>query len=202
MVKRLGGSLVGSLKDASSATYVIAASDDSSLRRTPKLMIGLCKTSNIVHLNWLLRSAKERKVLPSKDFLLVDNEAFEKQYNFNMRETLTRSEIMRVSGKSLLGGYSVFVCSGVAGNKAKGNRTPPIDEFRLILEAAGAKMLTTMPSATKKNVDFSKVMVLVSKVASEAKKQSSTKLVAAAIKKGAISKSTEELFHSIMTQQL
>lgn len=195
MVKRIGGVFLEKIEDAAQATHVVAGGTGNSLRRTPKLMIGLCKTCNIVDLTWLIHSAKERKSLPCKDYLLVNDEVAESQYNFNMRDTLMRAGKMRSNRQSLLGGYSVFVCAGVAGNKAKDNRTPPLNEFHLILEAAGAKWLSSLPRS-----NLSKVIVIVSKIDREAKTQLSVKTVAAAIKKGARRTSTEELFHCIMTQ--
>ena len=115
-----------------------------------------------------------------------------------MRATLKRAEKMRAEGTSLLGTCSVYVCAGVAGNKAKNNKTPPMTEFRLIIEAAGAKWIKSLP-ATKSG--FSSVIILVSKCEAEAKKQMKVKNVAAALNSGAICKTTEELFHCIMTQQ-
>ena len=85
---------------------------------------------------------------------------------------------MRSNGKSVLGTYSVFVCTGVAGNKSKGNRTPPLEEFRLILEAAGATWISSLPNSTKSSSIFSKFILIVSKVDREAKKQLSLNKVA------------------------
>jgi len=193
MIKRIGGILV---TDAADATHVIAGSKDTAMRRTPKLMIGLCKTSNIVDLDWLIQSDKQRKVLPSTKFLIKDKHA-EAQYNFDLRTSLMRAGKMRCSGKTLLDGYSVYCCNGVAGNKKKGNMTPPTKEFRMILEAAGAKWITSIPN--KK--DCSGVIILVSKVQAEAKRQLSTKKVRDALSRGSLTKTTEEIFHSIMVQQ-
>ena len=75
--------------------------------------------------------------------------------------------------------------------------TPPSKEFRLILESAGGTWLTSLPS--KK--DFSGTVIIVSKLQNEAKKQVLTKKVAVALEKGAVSKTTEEIFHSIMLQE-
>ena len=166
------------------------------MRRTPKLMIGLCKTNNIVDLDWLTQSDKQRKALPSDKFLIKDKRA-ETQYNFNLRKSLTRAGKMRCSGKTLLGGYSVFCCNGVAGNKKKGNMTPPMKEFRSILEAAGARVITALPNQN----DCSQIIILVSKLKDEAKKQLATKKVAESLGKGAFAKTTEEIFQSIMTQE-
>jgi hypothetical protein len=201
IVKRIGGILLDKVSDAASATHVIAGSKGTRLRRTPKLMIGLCRTSNIVDLEWLLQSAKDRKPLPSKKFLLVKDGVAETQYDFNMRETLVRAGKLRSNGKIVLGTYCVFVCTGVAGNQSKDNRTPPLKEFRLILEAAGATWISSLPNSTSSSSIFSKVILIVSKVEREAKKQLSLKKVAEAVNKGAISQTTEELFHGIMTQK-
>jgi hypothetical protein len=196
-VRRIGGVLLEKVADAATATHVIAKEKGSSLRRTPKLMIGLCRTSNIVHWDWLEKSAKARKALPSKNFLLVNDTEAEAQYNFNMRETLMRAGKMRSQGKSLLGGYSVFVCAGVAGNEAEGNRTPPVEDFRLILEAADAKWINSLT----KSPGSKNIILVVSKVTKESKKQLSVKKVAEAVKKGAVPKTTEEMFHGIMMQR-
>jgi hypothetical protein len=166
-------------------------------------MIGLCRTTNIVSLDWLMKSAKARKVLPVNDFRLLDDKDAEAQYTFSMRETLLRSHEMRTSGKTLLGGFAVFVCPGVAGQKAKGNMTPPAKEFRLIIEAAGATWLSSVPSSkTKGEDDFSSIVVVTSKLDDEAEKQLTNKRIAAVVEKCALVLTTEQLFHSMMTQQL
>lgn len=198
MIKHIGGLLLDkNIEDALDATHVIAGSKGTSMRRTPKLMIGICKTNNIVDLEWLVQSAKQRKVLPSKNFLLVKDEQAEIQYKFKMHASLIRAGKLRCNGKTLLGGYSVYCCTGVAGNKKKGNMTPPPKEFRLIVESAGAAWKASLP----KNSDFSHVIVVVSKVESEAKKQLLAKKVVDALDKGAIAKTTEEIFHGIMQQE-
>eukprot|EP00980_Cylindrotheca_fusiformis_P007831 scaffold1669_cov129-Cylindrotheca_fusiformis.AAC.42 len=199
MVKRIGGVLLDkNIEDALAATHVIAGSKNTSMRRTPKLMIGMCKTSNIVDLEWLLQSAKQRKVLPSKDFLLANDKQAETQYRFNMHTSLMRAGKIKCSGKTLLGGFSIYCCAGVTGNKKKGNKTPPQKEFILIVEAAGATWQDSLP----KKGDFSRIIVVVSKVNGEAKKQLTTKKVAEAVANGAVIKTTEEIFHGIMQQEI
>mmetsp|Transcript_18810 Transcript_18810/g.46608 ORF Transcript_18810/g.46608 Transcript_18810/m.46608 type:complete len:201 (-) Transcript_18810:167-769(-) len=197
MVKRIGGVLLAKIEDAHTATHVIAGSKDSSMRRTPKLMIGLCKTNNIVDVEWLIQSSKQHKALPSTRFQLLQDSQAEAHYNFEMRESLQRAGRMRSLGESLLGGFTVSCCPGVAGNGKKGNKTPPAEEFQLIVEAAGASWV---PSLAKVG-NFSKLIIVVSKLEREAKKQLAEKKVAKALTKGAISKSTEEIFDSIMQQQ-
>ena len=201
MIKQIGGHLLDKVADAKKATHVIAGDKGTTLRRTPKLMIGLCTTTNIVNLDWLTRSAKERKPLPASDFLLVDDEEAEKKMNFDMRETLMRAGRMRSDGRTLLDTYFIYLCAGVAGNKAKNNRTPPMDEFRLIIEAAGAKWIKNLPSTKKNKLKAWKIIIILSKDKSESAKQMRVKSVAEAIKNGAICKTTEDLFHWIMTQK-
>jgi hypothetical protein len=99
MVKTIGGTLLENTEDAATATHVVAADDEMPLRRTPKLMIGICHTSNIVHLNWLVQSAKERAALPCKDFLLLKDKEFEEKHNFSMRRALRRGDTMRQNNK-------------------------------------------------------------------------------------------------------
>ena len=96
----------------------------------------------------------------------------------------------------------MHVCSGVAGNKQKGNMTPPSKEFRLIVEAAGGKWLASVPDAKKKGVDCTKIILVVSKIKKDAKKSLLTKRTAEAEKNGAIIMTTEQLFASMMTQKL
>jgi len=194
MIKRVGGILLQKIEDAHSATHVLTA---QPMRRTPKLMIGLCKTSNIVDLEWLIQSSKQHKALPCTDFQLLHDSHAEAQYKFEMRESLRRAGRMRSTGDSLLGGFVVCCCPGVTGNKKKGNMTPPAKEFRLIVEAAGALWAQSLAKVG----DFSKLIIVVSKLEDEAARQLSTKKVDEALRKGAITKSTEDIFHSIMQQQ-
>ena len=70
----------------------------------------------------------------------------------------------------------------------------------MICEAAGASWQAAVPS--KKGVDFSKLLLITGKEAKEVKKQLSSKRVAEAIKNGAMTLTTEQLFAGMMTQQL
>ena len=56
MIKALGAEYVENVEDAHTATHVIASDGISRMRRTPKLMIGLSCTSNIVYSNYLDQS--------------------------------------------------------------------------------------------------------------------------------------------------
>lgn len=185
-------------QDAARATHVIAASAEVRLKRTPKLMVALCSTANIVHLDWLEKSCAKGKVLPTRSFLLLDEVEAEDLYRFNMRKTLQRAKRMHARGETLLGGLGVFLCSGVAGSKTRGNRTPPVQEFHLILEAAGANVLKALP--TKATV-LKSTLIIVSNIDREANKQLANKKVGVALERGALVKSTDEIFHAIMTQE-
>jgi hypothetical protein len=99
------------------------------------------------------RNEREAKrALPSKVCLLPvldDAEAEKRQHTFSMREMLIQADGMRANGKALLTGYSVHVCSGVAGKDTKNNKTPRLGEFKLIVEAAGASWMSSLPEPTK-----------------------------------------------------
>ena len=80
--------------------------------------------------------------------------------------------------------------------------TPPSKEFRLIVEAAGGKWLASVPDAKKKGLDCTKMILVVSKIEKDATKSLATKRAAEAKRNGAIIMTTEQLFASMMTQQL
>jgi hypothetical protein len=107
-------------------------------------MICMCRTSNILSIEWLEQSAKEQKVLDPCDFLLLSDQEAEKSYNFTMSETLKNGASVRTERGGVLGGWHVYICSGVPGNKA-----PSAKELKLIVEAAGATMLYSL---SEKNV--------------------------------------------------
>ena len=191
------------LEDAAHATHVIAASVDVKLSRTPKLMVALSRTDNIVHFDWLKEASQNRRVISAKDYLLVHNSAAigeaEKKYKFKLSETLDRARKLRAKGKLLFHGLYFFLCPGVAGNTSKTNRTPSEDDFRLILEGAGAKVLSVLPDHTDARA---RIIIVTSKLAGEKKKQIRNKDVAQAVSRGAFVKTTDEVFHAIMTQKL
>jgi hypothetical protein len=186
------------LEDTPIATHLIASGDKDQLKRTPKLMIALCRTPNIVHSDWLTKSAAEGKVLDTKEFLLLNQKKAEKRYDFNMSQSLERAKELRDKGGLLLSGYDAYICVGVAGSTRKGNLTPSNEDFRMILKGAGvATVLTSLPSELK-----NPTIVITSKLDAEATKQLAVKKVVAAMNgQRTVVKTTEELFHSIMTQE-
>ena len=118
-------------------------------------MICFCKTSNILGIEWLEQSAKEQKVLDPNDFLLLSDREAEKTYNFKLSDSLKNGSIARADRGGVLGGWYVYICSGVAGNKA-----PSAKEMKLIVEAAGATMLYSL--AEKNVIDPAKSIIITS----------------------------------------
>lgn len=194
MLKKINGTLLENVEQAHTATHAIVTDGGVPIRRTPKLMIALCRTSNIITSDWLLQSCNAGKALKTDKFLVLEDDKAEKQYNFSLRKTISRINTNIKNEKYLLDGWSVYVCNGVAGNKS-----PPEKELRLIVEAAGGKWLASLSS--KSSVVSSKNTIIVTSDP-ESKKQISSKDVIAALKSGAHKKTTAWLFHAMMTQEL
>jgi hypothetical protein len=192
MLKKINGQLLEKVEDAHKATHVIASDGKTSIRRTPKLMIAMCRTPNIVSSDWLTQSSNLGKALPCNKFLILDDEKAEKLYKICLSRTIDRITSNLKHGAYLLGGWSIYVCKGVAGKKA-----PPEKELRLIVEAAGG---TWLSSLSKSNAEGDKVLLVTSDP--ETKKQLSEKAVSIALKNGAIKRTTAWLFRATMTQEL
>jgi hypothetical protein len=134
VIKKIGAYLLEDIKDAPRATVVIAGDKTSSMRRTPKLMIGMCNTGSIVDLRWLVESGKAQRALPPEDFLLKDDKEAEDKYSFSMHTSINRAKQLRSNNEKVFSGWSVHVCRGVAGNKA-----PPQEELKLIVQQSGTE---------------------------------------------------------------
>lgn len=195
MVESIGGELIEKVDDATTATHAIAGDGKAPLRRTPKLMICVCKIPNILNLDWLTKSSKAKEALDPKEFLLLNDTAAEKTYGFSMKETLKNGKAVRNQRGGLLGGWSVHFCKGVAGKKA-----PPEHELRLIVAAAGGTFLKTASARATKDVDASKVIIITSDPATAAQK--ANKDVKRLTSQGAKIFTTKWFFHSIITQHL
>jgi hypothetical protein len=131
-LKALGGQLLETAADAHLATHVIVSDGKESIRRTPKLMIAMCKTSNVVSLRWLEDSARQRRVLSPSQYLVLNDTVAEQLYKFNMRKALQNGDELRQRGDTLFRGRHIWVCPGVAGHRA-----PPEEEMKLMIAAAG-----------------------------------------------------------------
>lgn len=194
-IKRLGGTVLEDVNEAHLATHIIASEKGNSMRRTPKLMIGMCHTGNIVSVDWLTESCKAKQVLPADNFLLVNDKKFEKKCNFEMRSALESSAELRKKGKKVLSGWSVHVCKGVAGEKA-----PPEQEMKLIVEHAGGVWTPSLSQKKLADVDLSKIVIITSDP--EVQKQASVKPVKNVLDKGAKKATTSWLFDTLMRQEV
>lgn len=172
---------------------MIATDGKERVRRTPKLMIALCSTSNVVSMKWLDDSAKKRKALSTRGYLVLNDKEAEKIYNFSMRETLRNGDRLRIQGKTLLDGRHVFVCKGVAGNKA-----PKEIELKLIVVAAGGRWVSSLSHL--KGVASETAIIITSDP--PPKSQLSNKDVVKALKDGVNIFTTSWLFNSLLCQEL
>ena len=190
MIETIGAEIVESIDQAHTVTHVIVTDGRAKLRRTPKLMICICKTANILSTEWLEQSANEQRVLDATPFLWIGDKEAETKYNFSMKETVQNGMLARTRG-GVLGGYYVYVCSGIAGNRA-----PSIKEFKLIIEAAGGHLLNSL--APSEVMDPLKTIVLTNDPATSSQlKERGVKNI---VKCGGKVETTSWLFHSIITQ--
>lgn len=195
MVDAIGALLIDRVEDASSATHVIAGDGKIPLRRTPKLMICLCRTPNILNVKWLIQSSKKGLALDCHDYLLLDDKGAEKSYSFSMRDTLLNGEAARQEKGGLLVGWYVHFCKGVAGNKA-----PPADELKLIVQAGGGKNLNSLSIKSTKDLDPKKIMLISSDPPTPSQK--SGKDATRLLESGAKFRTTSWLFGCVIRQSL
>lgn len=193
MINDIGAQLVDSVEDALTATHVIASDGKTKLRRTPKLMICMCKTSQILSIEWLEQSSREQRILETAEFHLLHDREAEKRYNFSMIETLENGMRARSERGGLLGGWYVYVCTGVAGNNA-----PSAKELNLVVEGTGAILLKSLSESEV--CDPLKTIVLTSDPCTD--KQRSDRGVKRVTSLGAKLLSTSWLFHAIITQDI
>ena len=191
-ITAIGGKILESTAQAVEATHVIASDGVESIRRTPKLMIALCRTSNIVSIKWLDDSAKKRKALLTRDYLVLDDMEAERKYHFNMRQTLQNGDSLRQLGETILNGRHIFVCKGVAGSRA-----PPEDELKLIVDAAGG--IWMRDASRLKQFRAEEALVITSDPPAEG--QLTSKDVANAIREGVRHYSTSWLFNCLLCQE-
>ena len=152
IVTTLGGSIVD-IDDASLATHVIAGDDKTPIRRTPRLMIGICVTANILSMEWLVSSKRSRRFMETRPFLLLHDRIAERNYSFSMKETLLNGQLRRQEG-GVLKDLNVYFCKNLAGNKA-----PKADELNLIVSCAGGNVISEL---SDENVKLKKILVITS----------------------------------------
>jgi hypothetical protein len=155
-------------------------------------MICVCKTSQILSIRWLERSAKEQRVLNTDDFLILDDREAEETYKFSMKETLENGRKARLERGGVLGEWYVYICPGVAGTNA-----PSSKELAFVIKATGATLLSSLSES--EIYDPTKTIVITSDPSTTA--QRSDKGVKRATRLGAKLLSTTSLFHVIITQK-
>lgn len=208
MVPELGGVVLTDICEAHRCTHLIAGDGTDSLKRTPKLMIALNKTTNIVTLRWLLDSHAAGHLLPSQPYLILQDRKAEKAYGFVMSETLQRVKDHLHNGTSVLGGRRVHVCQSVFAH----TRCPPPDELKLIVEAAGGHWVTRPQDLAVRGgaggvggggggLSLAPLIVTQADTPPTRKAPVSDGDVAAALDRGAESKSLQWLLRIMVTQQ-
>jgi hypothetical protein len=201
-----GATLIDDISEAHTATHVVATDGKTGIRRTSKLMIAICRTPNIVTLDWLVQSAKSQQALDCTTFLIINKKdsclAMEQQYKFSMSTTIDNIVRRRSSTDNptlLFDGWSIYVCAKVAGNKA-----PPMNEFRYIIEASGAVLMPSISPIVKMLVEkvtaSPKCLLITSDPPTQP--QLSQKSFQLAVQNGAIHKTTTWFFHTIMKQEI
>ena len=197
MISDIGATCIDSITHAHDATHVIAADDGTSLRRTPKLMICVCRTSNILHMSWLVKSAEKGRPLPCNGHLLLNDTKAESTYNFSMKETLKNGIEVRTNQGGLLDGWKVFFCKGVAGHKA-----PSMQELRLIIDAAGGTVLDTLTTKEAGAIASDRsVLIVTSDPPTAAQKSQADKLMEKLGTSGRV-ETTSWLFQCIIRQKI
>jgi hypothetical protein len=184
-------------------TVVIASNEKKreGMKRTPKLMAALCCTSNIVDQRWLVESSKKKSPEPFENYIVRD-EKFEDQYNISLSDSITRSRTMRdEEQRRLLSGYSVYIIEGVAGKK-KPYKTPPLEEFRHMIAAAGGEYCEQASQWTKKEKRSGKCIIITSKDPVEEKQQLAMEYVSHAKEHGAKLMNTATFFDAFVRQSL
>jgi Regulator of Ty1 transposition protein 107 BRCT domain len=198
MVKQLGGVIIEDLKDAHKCTHLVASDGKTSIKRTPKLMIALCVTTNIVTLKWLQDSAASGTLRDTKQYLILRDKEAEKAYSFSMSKTLQRVKGRQAKGMTLLQGRKVFVCQTVFKNMEDGKKSPPPTDLRLIVGAAGGQWVDK--SKDLNAASAREFLVITNSDPKLKKSQEKQKDVASALASGAESVSLKSFLHAMMTQ--
>jgi hypothetical protein len=202
-----GAKLIEHIRDAYTATHIIATDGTTDIRRTCKLMIAICRSHRIVTLDWLIDSSKQGKALDIAPYRIKYNASYcrslEQQYaNFSIRTTLRNIERRTTL---LFQGWYIHVCPKVAGNKA-----PTTNEFQYIIEAAGATYISTMKQIAfhdNDGTDTRSVKILM--ITSDPPTKTQLTYIEQQIKHPLLSDSlihyhrtTTWFFHTIMTQEI
>lgn len=93
--------------DDLSADFDVLLSDN--LRRTVKLMLAINKGAEVLSLKWLTESGQAKKLLPTQEFVLRDEE-MERRLNFSMAEVLGK---VRRERSGIFEGRKFYLSKGV-----------------------------------------------------------------------------------------
>ena len=140
MLDALRMELIYEAKNSHEVEYLILGAD--RLDKSPMLMIALCKTGNVVSMDWLVQSFRSKKVLPCGRYLAHQTRVMITQQDFAMKKTLHNGFQRRKEG-GLLAGWQVVFCNGVSAIAD----VPTMDELKLMVRAAGG---TVQDKATVK----------------------------------------------------
>lgn len=195
MIDGLGVTLIDDVDRAFTATHVIAGDSETSLRRTPKLMIAFCSTKNIVTLQWLLDSSRSKTVLDPGQYLLLQDTSAESRYGISMKQTLLRGVERRKDG-GLLAGWNIFFCDGVAGNKA-----PSEHELALVVRSAGGKVIRSNQLPIN-DCEVARKTIVITSHPLLAEQISSSAIIQVITDGAGLPQTTKWLFDCIMHQKL
>jgi hypothetical protein len=105
-------------------------------RRTPKLMVAMCRASYIVSIEWIRQCLAEGLLVECDEFAVVNSNADADPTKQITPLNLERAQELRDNNNYVLAGHGLAICKGVAGNKA-----PQLKELQSMVEAAGADWL-------------------------------------------------------------
>ena len=161
-VKTVGGifisspKLTGDLAKYDELTAFIQATDkENEIPRTLKILTSVCRRVVVVNFAWLEESVEATKFLATDKYHLVGNFTGKKG-SFDAREVFVNASNALKDG-GILGGFYVYIVNGVAG----GDGQPPLDKLKILIQAAGAQILTSQTLVQNCN-DHTKVIILAS----------------------------------------
>lgn len=195
MIDGLGLTLIDDVDKAFTATHVIAGDSETSLRRTPKLMIAFCSTKNIVSLQWLLDSSKSKTILDPGHYLLLQDKSAESRYGISMKRTLLNGVERRKDG-GLLAGWNILFCDGVAGNNA-----PSEYELELVVRSAGGRVIRSNQLPIDDS-DVARKTIVIASHPLLAEQISSSEIIQVIAHGAGLPQTTKWLFDCIMHQKL
>lgn len=190
-VNGLGMTILEEPDEWSKATHLVVE-EEVEARRTPKVMLAMCLGAYIVTNAWLRECLEAGKVLPLTSRI---DPRVAKHHEVNKRitvESLDRSFAMRKAGKRVLSDCTVSIFKKIAGKKA-----PGLKELQCIVEGAGGVWLGEGIPGPDQNIEGKAAIIITSDPCTHSQKR---ELKSSG--DGLISKTTNWLFDTFMSQQL